>query len=64
QENFKHDKPSYSFSNVLRVSLRGFKNLIFHAPNELKPLIELLSRSIAFITTLLPTKPKKVFETL
>ncbi|WP_149980824.1 UDP-forming cellulose synthase catalytic subunit [Pseudoalteromonas rhizosphaerae] len=64
QENFKHDKPSYSFSNVLKVSLRGFKNLIFHAPNELKPLIEFSSRAIEFIATLLPTKPKKVFETL
>ena len=29
QENFKHDKPSYSFSHVFYTSLRGFKNLIF-----------------------------------
>ncbi|MDI4671636.1 UDP-forming cellulose synthase catalytic subunit, partial [Pseudoalteromonas shioyasakiensis] len=44
QENFKHDKPSYSFSHVFYTSLRGFKNLIFHAPNELRPAIAFASR--------------------
>ncbi|MDC3188263.1 UDP-forming cellulose synthase catalytic subunit [Pseudoalteromonas elyakovii] len=63
QENFKHDKPSYSFSHVFYTSLRGFKNLIFHAPNELRPAIAFASRVLYFVASLLPKKPTKVLKT-
>ncbi|EWH07758.1 cellulose synthase [Pseudoalteromonas lipolytica SCSIO 04301] len=62
QENFKHDKPSYSFSNVFYTSLRGFKNLIFHAPNELRPVIVFVSQVLYFVASLLPKKPTKAFK--
>ncbi len=61
QENFKHDKPSYSFSKVFYTSLRGFKNLIFHAPSELRPLINFITKVLHFVVSLLPKKPTKVF---
>ena len=54
QDNFKHDKPSYSFSHVFYTSLRGFKNLIFHAPNQLRPLILFVSNILNFVASLLP----------
>ena len=60
QDNFKHDKPSYSFKKVLATSIRGFNNLIFHAPNQLKPLINFMTQTMAQLASLLPTKPKKV----
>ena len=63
QENFKHDKPSYSFSHVFYTSLKGFKNLIFHAPNELRPVISFVSRVLYFVASLLPKKPTKVLKT-
>ncbi|WP_404340688.1 UDP-forming cellulose synthase catalytic subunit [Pseudoalteromonas mariniglutinosa] len=62
QENFKHDKPSYSFSKVFYTSLRGFNNLIFHAPNELKPVIYFITRVINYLASLLPKKPNEVFK--
>ena len=62
QDNFKHDKPSYSFSHVFYTSLRGFKNLIFHAPNQLRPLILFVSNILNFVASLLPKKPIKALK--
>ncbi len=61
QDNFKHDKPSYSFKKVFTTSIRGFNNLIFHAPNQLKPLINFITRAMTQLASLLPINPKKVF---
>ncbi|PLT25695.1 UDP-forming cellulose synthase catalytic subunit, partial [Pseudoalteromonas sp. MelDa3] len=40
QNNFRHDRPSYSFKEVQKTSLRGFSNLLFHAPRALQPIIK------------------------
>ena len=64
QDNFKHDKPSDSFVRVFYTSLRGFNNLIFHAPNQLKPFIAFITHVIHTLASLLPKNPKKVLEPL
>lgn len=59
QDNFKHDKPSYSFKRVFYTSLRGYSNLIFHAPKPFRPFIIFMTNVIEVIISLLPKKPKK-----
>jgi len=62
QENFKHDRPSYSFKHVFITSLRGFTNLIYHAPSQFKPFIILMANIINFVVSLLPKKPIKYYN--
>ncbi|TMO07369.1 UDP-forming cellulose synthase catalytic subunit [Pseudoalteromonas sp. S558] len=57
QNNFKHDRPSYSFKEVQKTSLRGFSNLLFHAPRPLQPTIKLLTRLVVYIHSFIPKKP-------
>ncbi|MBQ4833097.1 UDP-forming cellulose synthase catalytic subunit [Pseudoalteromonas sp. MMG010] len=58
QNNFLHDRPSYSFKEVQKTSLRGFKNLLFHAPKPLQPIIKLITSVLTYIHSFIPTKPK------
>ncbi|ATG78216.1 UDP-forming cellulose synthase catalytic subunit [Pseudoalteromonas sp. 1_2015MBL_MicDiv] len=57
QNNFRHDRPSYSFKEVQKTSLRGFSNLLFHAPRPLQPTIKLLTRLVMYINSFIPKKP-------
>jgi cellulose synthase (UDP-forming) len=57
QSNFRHDRPSYSFKVVLKTSLRGFNNLLFHAPKPLQPIIKSMTNLIIYINSYIPKKP-------
>ena len=57
QNNFRHDRPSYSFKEVQKTSLRGFSNLLFHAPRPLQPIIKLFTRLVIYINSFIPKKP-------
>ncbi|MBB1337421.1 UDP-forming cellulose synthase catalytic subunit [Pseudoalteromonas sp. SR44-2] len=57
QNNFRHDRPSYSFKEVQKTSLRGFSNLLFHAPRALQPVIKLMTNIVIYINSFTPKKP-------
>ncbi|WP_165734738.1 UDP-forming cellulose synthase catalytic subunit [Pseudoalteromonas sp. C8] len=57
QNNFRHDRPSYSFKEVQKTSLRGFSNLLFHAPRALQPVIKLMTNTVIYINSFTPKKP-------
>lgn len=58
EDNFKHDRPSHSFAEVRKASLRGFKNLIVHAPPKAKPFVNKMINIIEIIGSFLPRAPK------
>ena len=57
QNNFRHDRPSYSFKEVQKTSLRGFSNLLFHAPRALQPIIKFMTNTVIYINSFTPKKP-------
>jgi cellulose synthase (UDP-forming) len=57
QSNFRHDRPSYSFKEVQKTSLRGYRNLLFHAPKPLQPFIKFISNVVMYIHSFIPKKP-------
>ncbi|MBH0089206.1 UDP-forming cellulose synthase catalytic subunit [Pseudoalteromonas sp. NSLLW218] len=57
QNNFRHDRPSYSFKEVQKTSLRGFSNLLFHAPRALQPIIKFMTNAVIYINSFTPKKP-------
>ncbi len=57
QHNFEHDKPGYSFKEVQKTALRGYKNLLFHAPSYLKPIISFATKIIVLVHSFMPQKP-------
>ncbi|MCW1719073.1 UDP-forming cellulose synthase catalytic subunit [Pseudoalteromonas sp. A3] len=57
QNNFRHDRPSYSFKEVQKTSLRGFSNLLFHAPKPLQPFVKLMTKIVVYINSFTPKKP-------
>ncbi len=57
QDNFEQDDPSRSFKNVRKTSARGFRNIIYHAPPNIKPIIQMMLSLIAFINSYLPKRP-------
>lgn len=57
QNNLRHDRPSYSFKEVQKTSLRGFSNLLFHAPRALQPVIKLMTNIVIYINSFTPKKP-------
>ncbi|WP_372759834.1 UDP-forming cellulose synthase catalytic subunit [Pseudoalteromonas sp.] len=57
QDNFRHDRPAYSFKEVQKTSFRGFSNLLFHAPRPLQPIIKLISEVLSYLNTFIPKKP-------
>ncbi|WP_076925450.1 UDP-forming cellulose synthase catalytic subunit [Pseudoalteromonas sp. EB27] len=57
QNNFRHDRPSYSFKEVQKTSLRGFSNLLFHAPKALQPIIKFMTNTVIYINSFTPKKP-------
>ncbi|WP_213608698.1 UDP-forming cellulose synthase catalytic subunit [Pseudoalteromonas sp.] len=57
QNNFRHDRPSYSFKEVQKTSLRGFNNLLFHAPRVLQPIIKFMTNLIIYINSFIPKRP-------
>lgn len=57
QNNFRHDRPSYSFKEVQKTSLRGFSNLLFHTPRALQPVIKLMTNIVIYINSFTPKKP-------
>lgn len=56
QNNFRHDRPSYSFKEVQKTSLRGFSNLLFHAPRALQPIIKFMTNTVIYINSFTPKK--------
>jgi len=57
QNNFKHDRPSYSFKEVKKTSLRGFTNILFHAPRQLQPIIKFMTNLVIYVNSFIPKKP-------
>jgi len=57
QNNFKHDRPSYSFKEVKKTSLRGFNNILFHAPSQLQPIIKFMTNLVIYVTSFIPNNP-------
>ncbi|MBQ4798168.1 UDP-forming cellulose synthase catalytic subunit [Pseudoalteromonas sp. MMG006] len=57
QNNFRHDRPSYSFKEVQKTSLRGFSNLLFHAPRPLQPIIKFMTNIVIYVNSFTPKKP-------
>ena len=57
QNNFMHDRPSYSFKEVQKTSLRGLNNLLFHAPKQLQPFIKLITNLVIYLHSFIPKKP-------
>ena len=57
QNNFRHDRPSYSFKEVQKTSLRGFSNLLFHAPRVLKPIIQFMTNLVVYVNSFTPKRP-------
>jgi len=57
QNNFRHDRPSYSFKEVQKTSLRGFSNLLFHAPRALQPIIKFMTNAVIYLNSFTPKKP-------
>lgn len=59
QKQFQHDRPSYSFKQILSASWRGVQNMLFHAPKVAKPFVLLLTTTGEFIYSFLPKQPNK-----
>jgi cellulose synthase (UDP-forming) len=57
QDNFRHDRPAYSFKEVQKTSFRGFSNLLFHAPRPLQPIIKFISNLLSYLNSFIPKKP-------
>jgi cellulose synthase (UDP-forming) len=57
QNNFRHDRPSYSFKEVQKTSLRGFSNLLFHAPRVLQPIIQFMTNLVVYVNSFTPKRP-------
>ncbi|GAA59418.1 cellulose synthase [Pseudoalteromonas sp. BSi20652] len=57
QNNFRHDRPSYSFKEVQKTSLRGFSNLLFHAPKALQPIIQFMTNLVVYVNSFTPKRP-------
>ena len=58
QENFTHDLPSESFKHVRETSVRGFKSLILHAPDNAKKYLTKIGNILNLAGSFMPRKPK------
>ncbi|MDE3271117.1 UDP-forming cellulose synthase catalytic subunit [Pseudoalteromonas sp. G4] len=58
QDNFTHDLPSESFKHVRQTSVRGFKSLILHAPENAKKYITKIGNILILVGSFMPQKPK------
>lgn len=57
QNNFRHDRPAYSFKEIQKTCLRGLNNLLFHAPMQLQPIIKFATNIVSYLNSFVPKKP-------
>lgn len=58
QESFSQDKPLKSMRDVFVLDLRGYYDIIEHAPDRIRKILIGLTNAIIWMGTFLPHKPK------